>query len=324
MTQRTDLLAIGETMVMVTPSAGGRLRADGNYVLRPGGAESNVAAHAARLGLRSAWASAVGDDPLGAIVTDSLADLGVDVGSVVVDPSRPTAVFFKDPSPAGTDVFYYRSGSAASALSPVDLARWSSIAPRLVHVSGITAALSPTCRDLIRTIVFDRPFGSSVVSFDVNHRPGLWGEDAPAELRELSQASDVVFVGRDEADRLWGTDTADSIRRYLPDPGHLVVKDGPHDAVAYTPDGTYRAPSQRVEGIVDVVGAGDAFAAGWLTAMLVGCEEQMRLQLGHFVAARVLASSSDLAPLPLAREIVALLVDREGMSVDVADRSACN
>lgn len=333
MTALHDVLAIGETMVMVTPAGPGGLTADGHYLLRPGGAESNVAAHLAQLGLRSAWASAVGDDPLGRIVTDTLSDLGVDVSRVECDQDRPTAVYFKDPAPSGTRVYYYRDGSAASAMSPQVLSRWASHPPKVVHVSGITAALSPSCRELVEAVVVDRVFGAARVSFDVNYRPALWNHDARPLLRRLAAASDIVFVGRDEAENLWSTTTADSVRELLPEPGHLVVKDGSHEAVSYTPDGTFRVPARRVERIVDVVGAGDAFAAGWLAAMLDGGSEPVCLHVAHHVASRVLGSPTDLVALPPLADIVALVAPNRhtrpvpdhtlrGEPVDVADRGA--
>ncbi|MFC3996707.1 sugar kinase [Nocardiopsis sediminis] len=301
-----DLLAIGETMVMVTPRDGGRLTAGADYALSPGGAESNVAALMAQLGHSTAWASAVGDDPLGDIVVGSLRGHGVDVGLVRRDPHRPTAVYFKDPAPSGTSVHYYRSGSAASALGRDDLAEWRSRPAAVVHVSGITAALSEQCRDLLRHIVFDRPLGG-LVSFDVNRRPALWGPDGGAdELLALARRSDIVFVGRDEAEALWGTSDAESVRDLIDAPRYLVVKDADIEAVAFTPEGTVRAASRRVD-VVDPVGAGDAFAAGWLSGLVDDRPESMRLRMGHYVASRVLMSPSDFAELPPAGRVAEIV-----------------
>jgi 2-dehydro-3-deoxygluconokinase len=301
-----DVLAIGETMVMVTPEhAGVRLTGDGTFALRPGGAESNVAALLAELGHAAAWAGALGADPLGDIVLDALAERGVDTALVRRDPARPTAVYFKDPAPEATRVFYYRAGSAASAMSRDDVPALRARPARLLHLSGVTAALSPACRELTRHLVHDRPLGTEWLSFDVNHRPVLWrgedgeGADAAGELLALAQASDVVFVGRDEAEALWGTPDAEGVRRLINRPGHLVVKDAASEAVAFTPSGTFREPARRVD-VVDPVGAGDAFAAGWLSGLLHGDDEPTRLRLGHYAASQVLASSSDFAPLPRA------------------------
>ncbi|MER6005729.1 sugar kinase [Nonomuraea sp. NPDC051941] len=313
-----DVLAIGETMVMVTPTAGGRLDADSAFILRPGGAESNVAALLARLGHATAWASAVGRDPLGDLVLDALRGHGVDVDLVRRDDERPTAVYFKDPTASGTRVYYYRRGSAASAMTVAEVAGWAARPSRITHISGITAAISPQCLELTRHIVFDRPLGPATVSFDVNHRPSLWKDgDAPAVLLELAQRADIVFVGRDEAAALWGTSDAESVRRLIDRPPYLIVKDAAIEAVAFTPEGVHRAPSTPVE-VLDAVGAGDAFAAGWLSGFLDGRDELTRLRLGHYAASRVLTSPADMADLPPAGEIVSLL--GQGAHQHVADR----
>ena len=315
-----DVLAIGETMVMVTP-VGGRLDADGTYILRPGGAESNVAALLAQLGHSTAWASAVGGDPLGDIVVNALRAYGVNVDLVRRDAGRPTAVYFKDPTSSGTAVYYYRQGSAASAMTVAEAAGWAALPSRVTHISGITAALSAQCLDLTRHIVFDRPLRPSVVSFDVNHRAGLWSGEAPDVLLEIARRADIVFVGRDEAAALWGTSDAESVRELLDGPPYLIVKDAAIEAVGFTPTGVHREPSMPVE-VLDAVGAGDAFAAGWLSGFLDGRDEVTRLRLGHYAASRVLMSPADLADLPPADEVVTLLA--EGAHTHVADRRPCH
>ncbi|AXG81506.1 sugar kinase [Streptomyces paludis] len=333
-TSPVDVLAIGETMVMVTPRYGGGISADNTFVLRPGGAESNVAALMARLGHTTAWAGAVGDDPFGDLITDALRDQGVDVTLVRRDPRRPTAVYFKHPTADGTEVYYYRTGSAASATHPGDLPAWRTRPARVTHLSGITAALSAPSLALVRRLVADRALGPSTVSFDVNHRPVLWGPGGgAAELLDLARHADIVFTGRDEAQALWGTADARAIRALIPEPAHLIVKDAAVEAVAFTPDGEFRAPARKVE-VVDAVGAGDAFAAGWLSGLLDGRDQDTRLRLGHYAASQVLRSPSDHADLPLARHAVELLENGpphtgtppvppiEGQATHVADRRA--
>lgn len=323
MSERIDVLAIGETMAMVTPVAGGRLDGRSGLVLHPGGAESNVAASLAQFGADVAWASAVGSDALGDMVVHTVASHGVDVKQVVRDPDAPTGVYFKDPTPAGTEVLYYRSGSAASAMGVERLAEWTPLQPRVVHVSGITPALSPSCAELIHAIVVERVFGDAVVSFDVNHRPALWQKPAGAMLLALAADADIVFVGRDEAERVWGEEKADDVRALLPDVRHLVVKDGHVEAVSYSSGGRVSVPSHDVE-VVDPVGAGDAFAAGWLMAHLRGADEHTKLALGHWTAAQVLRHPGDLAPLPEYDDAVSAAVPHSSptLAMPVFDRES--
>lgn len=307
MLDRADAICIGETMVMVTPELGERLASRPRCLLQPGGAESNVASLLAALGHDARWASAVGDDELGELVVSAVADAGVDVSLVERRSDGPTGVYFKDPSPEGTSVFYYRSGSAASLLDASVVDTWKQSRARVVHLSGIMGALSSTSLELLNHIVFERPFGGAVVSFDVNHRPSLWAAEAAApHLRKLAQASDIVFVGRDEAEELWGTGTVEQIRTYLPEPRHLIVKDAEIAAVEYNEKQAHSEVSPVVQ-VMDPVGAGDAFAAGWLSGWLSGRDVRERLRLGHLIASRVLTSPTDFAPPPTRSEIAAAL-----------------
>ena len=287
------VLAIGETMVMVTPEAAEPLEDAVAFRLDAGGAESNVASHLARAGVPAAWAGAVGDDALGRRLVATLADRGVDTSLVRVDPTAPTGVYFKDPGVGGTRVMYYRSGSAASRLGPAFAAELPLRTAPLVHLSGITAALSGSCRALVDEIIAVRVTHDLPVSFDVNYRPALWDpEDAAPVLLDLARRCDVVFVGRDEAATLWGTTTADEVRALVGHPGTLVVKDGAIGAHAFRGDTTAHAPAGQVT-VVEPVGAGDAFAAGYLAAMLVGSPATDALARGHRFAAAALATTMD-------------------------------
>jgi 2-dehydro-3-deoxygluconokinase len=294
-----EALCVGETMAMVTPTPGGRLDAASSFVLRAGGAESNVAMYLAQLGHAIAWLGRVGDDPLGRLVLGEVEAAGVDVSLVEVCAGEPTGVYFKDPQPHGTTVHYYRRDSAASAMGPDLLGRLPGVGAGLLHTSGVTAALSESCRRLVRHLLLDRPLGpDTIASFDVNHRPALWAPGAAAdELLVLARAADVVFVGLDEAEALWGTPTAEDVRALLHQPSTLVVKDGAVETISFHGDAVERVPALRVE-VVDPVGAGDAFAAGWLSGMLGGREHRDRLRLGHLVAGAALRSTGDHAALP--------------------------
>ncbi|NUT32650.1 MAG: sugar kinase [Hamadaea sp.] len=290
---RFDVLAVGEAMVLLTPDPPGRLRAAAELRVEVAGAESNVACQLAALGVRAAFASRVGDDPFGAVITDRLT--GRDVTCLVeTDPARRTAVFFKDPEPQGTQVFYYRDGSAAAAMDAEFFARLP--AARVVHLTGITPALSPTCAELVRTVLKQK--GEATVTFDVNHRAKLWPvEQAGPVLRDLADAADVVFVGLDEAQRLWGVSTADDVRELLPQAGTVVVKDGAVSAVSFTAAGRAEVPTPVVD-VLEPVGAGDAFAAGYLFGLLRDAPEELRLSLGHQVAGAALRSPGDVGDLP--------------------------
>ena len=285
-----ELLAIGETMAMVTPTSPERLVDAVDFHVDAGGAESNVAAHVAGLGHRSAWFSRLGDDPLGRRVARQLAARGVDVSSVVFDPDHPTGVYFKDP---GHGVRYYRAGSAASTLSTADLDTLDLSGVRVVHVSGITAAISATAAAFLDGVIERARAAGVLVSFDVNHRPALWDAgEAAHRLEALARRADLVFVGRDEAETLWTTTDAAAVRARFGGVAELVVKDGDVGATAFAQGETVFEPALRVE-VVEAIGAGDAFAGGYLAALLDGAPLAERLRAGHARAALTLQTTSD-------------------------------
>ncbi|MET9873665.1 sugar kinase [Actinacidiphila glaucinigra] len=301
------VVCVGETMAALAPDPLGPL--DDADLLRVdiAGAESNVALYLADHGIPARWVSAVGDDPFGRRVRARIAAGGVDVAGVRTDPARPTGLLLKDPGADGTRVHYHRAGSAASALAPDVLDDPALTGAALVHLSGITPALSPGCHALVeRALRPDRPWP---VSFDVNHRPALWtGRSAADVLRPLADRADIVLVGLDEAQALWGERITDarSVRELLPGPSVLVVKDGSHAATAFTGIDAHTVPALTVR-VAEPVGAGDAFAAGFLSGLLRDLPVERALRLGHLTAASALRVAADHGPLPDPALVASLL-----------------
>ncbi|MFD8912623.1 sugar kinase [Streptomyces sp. NPDC059575] len=294
------VVCVGETMAALAPDPPRPLADTDQLRLSVAGAESNVAMYLADHGVPATWLSALGDDPLGSRVRAAVGAAGVDVAHVRTDPDRPTGLLLKNPAPTGTHVHYYRKGSAASALAPDLLDHAAVRTATLVHLTGITPALSPSCRALVtHALAVPAPERPYAISFDVNHRPALWPKDtAPDILRALADRADIVLVGLDEAQDLWGADlTAPSVRDLLPGPRILVVKDGSRTATAFTASGTVTVPALRVT-VVEPVGAGDAFAAGFLAGLLRGEPVDRALRLGHITAASALKVTADRGPLP--------------------------
>ncbi|GAA4359156.1 sugar kinase [Microbacterium rhizosphaerae] len=284
------LLAAGETMAMVAPREAERLHAAQAFRVDSGGAESNVAGHVAALGHPSAWFSRLGADPLGDRILQHLTARGIDVSTVIRDAAHPTGLYVKDP---GHGVHYYRAGSAASFLCAADADAVDLDGVQVLHVSGITAVISPSAAEFLDRIITRAHDAGVLVSFDVNHRPALWdAETAGAALKPVAARADIVFVGRDEAERLWGTATPAEVRALLPGVGELVVKDGAHGATTFAGQDEVFVPARTVE-VVEEVGAGDAFAGGYLAALLDRAPIDARLQAGHARAALTLTTTAD-------------------------------
>jgi 2-dehydro-3-deoxygluconokinase len=293
-------------MVSFIPSDGTALDATENVGLDIAGAESNVAMYLADHGIGARWVSRLGDDAFGRRVLRRVRTANVDVSGVKMDRARPTGLLFKDPVKDGsTRVCYYRHGSAASSMGPALLGEEAMRTADVWHFTGITPALSATCRDLAEAALGgDRP----AVSFDVNYRPLVWSEPPGALLRRLAQAADIVFVGLDEAQALWGSELSDpaGVRALLPRPRVVVVKDGARAATAFFGESRVSVPALAVD-VVEPVGAGDAFAAGFLAGLLRGQSAQRCLRMGHVTAASALAVTGDHGPLPDEAEMNRLL-----------------
>lgn len=285
-----DVLALGETMALVTPTTTEPLRTAERFLVDVGGAESNVAAHLAQLGVAAGWFGRLGTDPLGHRVADILHRRGVDISRVVFDDAHPTGVYFKDP---GAAVHYYRRGSAAAHLTPADVDALDLTGVRVLHLSGITPALSSDAAAAQSHAIDVARRAGVRVSFDVNHRPGLWSAEAAGPvLLGLTHRVDLVFVGRDEAQTLWGTGDVRSVRDLLAHVPHLVVKDDDIGASGFEgPEEEFR-PALPVQ-VVEPTGAGDAFAAGYLAQLLRGGSLAARLEAGHQRAALVLSTTHD-------------------------------
>lgn len=312
-----DVVTLGESMVTFLPSRPGRLADVPSFDRGIGGAESNVACGLAAAGHSVKWVSRVGADGFGDHLVETIAAYGVDTSAVRRDAVRPTGIYFRTAGDRATDaheVAYYRTGSAASAMATDTVDPDALRSGRVLHLSGITAALSDDCLGLLRELTARRP-GRPLVSFDVNHRPGLWRDtEGPSVLLDLARGADVVFVGDDEARDAWGLHGAAAVREALPEPDLLVVKQGARgatvfarnsggvgdDATGTDTDTVTHVPALRVD-VVAHVGAGDAFAAGFLSATLRGLPVRDRIRHGHLMAAAVLTVPGDLGAPP-ARE----------------------
>ncbi|MEU7294124.1 sugar kinase [Streptomyces exfoliatus] len=331
-----DVVCVGESMVTFLPVRPGRLADVPAFTRAIGGAESNVACALAAAGHRVKWIGRVGRDGFGDHLVETIGAYGVDVRAVDRDPDRPTGVYFRtadDRATGAHEVAYYRAGSAASAMSPATVPHSSVADARILHLTGITAALSADCLALMRELTAPRP-GRPLLSFDVNHRAGLWRHGGAGDvLLELARRADLVFVGADEAEVLWGVGSPRAIRALLAGPTVLVVKRGAEGAVVFercaepfpTPplpepglrpgprssnagragcadtrtsaDTVTTVPAPRVD-VTAPVGAGDAFAAGFLSATLRGLDTRTRLRHGHLMAAAALTVPADLATPP--------------------------
>jgi 2-dehydro-3-deoxygluconokinase len=294
-----DLVTMGETMVAFVEE-GDRPR---RFVATCIGAESNVAIGFVQFGGRALWASRLGEDALGRLVYDTVAHHGVEL-AVDWDPDRPTGIAIKELGDHGTTVRYYRSESAARSFAPGNVPELTGT--RCLHVTGITPALSSSAAEAIDVALESARRESVRISFDVNLRPVLWPDPRVARrrLRALCRRADVIFVGSDEAEALTGAAEPRAFAEVvgISPEQELVFKDGPRRAFVLHGDQLEAADAHRVP-VVDVTGAGDAFAAGYLAASREEQPPSVRLRWGHWNAARVVQLVGDVPPTPTSVEL---------------------
>ena len=303
-----DVVTLGEALVALVADEGRPLADPGSFTPFVTGAEANVAIGLARLGRSVSFIGRVGDDGLGRLVRNGLRGEGVDAAWLIDDPGAPTGALARDRrSLPPTEVVYLRRGSAASRLQPADVeAAGAAIAgARWLHLTGITPALSPTCLAALRSALQFARAGSVRISLDVNLRRRLWSDaDAVPVLRELAERCDLVIAGEDEAELLCGS----AAPAVLADRFGVeaVVKLGARGAIGYR-DGETADDAGLSVVPVDVVGAGDAFTAGYLDALLDGAGLAESLRCANACGAIAVAAVGDATGLPTRAELERVL-----------------
>lgn len=295
-------------MALLDPLGEGELTHGRLLTLRLAGAESNFAVGLSRLGVHVRWISRLGADPLGDMVFNTLADEEIDLHYVARDPIAPTGVFFKWRSGVGTQVAYYRRDSAASRLECADVPDEALAGVRLVHLTGITLALSDGAARLVRDLALRaREHGAQVV-FDPNWRPTLWASpaEAAAAQSELLPFVDWYLCSEEEGRVLFGTSNPASTLAAACTAGAAAaaVRIGARGAIVREPNGiTTEVPPVREVTVVDEIGAGDAFAAGFAFGLLEGRRPPDCARIGNVLAAAALEGSGDWETLPRLTEI---------------------
>ncbi|UWP86365.1 sugar kinase [Dactylosporangium fulvum] len=303
----TDVVTLGETMAAFRMA--GPLRLGGAAHLSVAGAESTVAIGLARLGHRVAWIGATGADEPGELVRRTLRAEGVELTWSRVDTGRPTGlILFEALAGDRSRVTYHRTGSAGAGLAPSDVdAAFDGLPdpPRILHVTGITAALGSGPLAAVRRAVERTRAAGGEVCLDVNHRARLWSAaEAAAALRPLLPSLDLVVASDDELGVL--TDAADPVPALLAEGvREIVVKHGADGATGHSTAGSVHRPARRVP-VVDTVGAGDAFVAGLLSGLLDGLDADGRLDRAVTAGAFAVATRGDWEGLPTRAELTLL------------------
>ena len=302
------VITAGETMALVVPPSPGRLRHAASLSLSIGGAESNVAIGLARLGIAASWISVLGDDELGELVLHRLRAEGVDTSGVRRIADRATGLYLREEVAGRLRVYYYRSGSAAATLSPNAFDPSMLQGAAFLHLTGITGALSQECAEFLPWAATTARDAGVRVSYDVNYRSRLWEPSAAQAATEaLLPLIDVLFVGHDEANALWGWETDTALEQLSKiGPSEVILKLGADGCAAMINGEQLTSPGFPARQL-DPIGAGDAFDAGYLAATLWGWPPEKRLRAANAMGAFCVQNLGDYEGLPNRRELDAFL-----------------
>lgn len=309
MIERPEVITLGESMGLFFAPHGLPLVSGPAFHLSFGGAETNVAIGLARLGHDALWVGRLGDDEVGHYIERELRGERVRTCGLV-GPTH-TGLMVRGRRGFGrTSVQYARSGSAGSHLSAADLPLDEIATAKIVHITGITSALGDGPHGALVAAARAARAAGVIVTLDLNYRATLWdAETARPKLRELTELADVVLATADEAQVLLGETDAEGTddagwARLIADlgPTQVIVKRGAEGALALL-DGELFTQNVTVVEERDAVGAGDAYAAGYLHGILAGFAPQQRLDFAGLVAAHSVTVSGDWEGLPRLDEL---------------------
>jgi 2-dehydro-3-deoxygluconokinase len=298
-----DLVTLGEVLLRLSVPSPGRVETARQLDVQIGGAEGNVAAAVARLGLRAAWVSGLPANPLGERVRRELQSHGVDCAYVRMLDDARLGVYFLEygAAPRPIRVLYDRRDSAFARLKPDDLDWEPFRRARLVHLTGITPALGDGPRAM-----FERALGEArVVSFDVNYRARLWTPgEARAVLAPVLPRVRYLFVGAEEARTIFGLTgpaeaTLEELSRLAPK-ATVTLMQGEEGSTVLDGGRAYRPSRRPAVQVVDPIGAGDAYVAGFLWSILRDRPMQEAVDVATAVAALKCSLWGDIAVISAA------------------------
>ena len=309
----SGIVTIGESLGLVYGTRTGGFEFVSDASVSFGGAESNVAIAARRLGAQVAWIGRVGDDAFGQRIVKTIRGEGIDT-FVSVDPEAPTALMLKDrPSVGRTRVEYYRSGNAGSRITITDVPQGPLLDAEIFHFTGIALALSPESSETVLAAARSAKQAGALVSFDFNYRSKLWSrETASAAYREVLEFADLVFAGDDEAAIVTGELSPEAQAKVLAEfgPKEVIIKLGDQGAYALQGSTEWFQTPYAVE-VADTVGAGDAFVGGYLAERLQRLPLETRMRTAAAAGACACRGDGDWEMMPTRKDIAELIDNRD-------------
>lgn len=311
-----DIITIGDAMITFDPTTNGPLRNVHSFERKAGGAEFNFAIGCARLGLDTGWISRLGKDEFGKFIRNFARGEGIDVSAVKLVDGYPTSLNFKEIREDGSgSTFYYRADSPTKTLTEQTLDVDAIRQTKILHITGVFAAIDPekNLRLLKRAVTIAKDHGA-LVSFDPNIRLKLWGrEKARQSLSQLLPYVDIILAGVEEAELLFGVSQPDQIVAACERYGisTVAIKQGEKGAFGFMGGISMTMPPRLPKKVVDTVGAGDGFDAGFIYGVLQGWSLDRTLNFANTIGSMVVSVYGDNEGLPELDEVHIQLGEKE-------------
>ncbi|MVX63817.1 sugar kinase [Clostridium chromiireducens] len=303
-----DVITIGDAMIAMCPQEKGPIIFCDTFKRKLGGAELNVAMGCARLGLKSGWISRLGNDDFGKHILKTARGEGIDTSEVQLVDGYPTSVYFREVLADGSSrSFYYREKSPTSTMKCEDLNEEYFKSAKVLHITGVFPSITKNNQEIILEAVKLAKKNNLTVSFDPNIRLKMWTkEEAKEYIEKLLPDVDILLIGDEEIEILLGDVTIeDAIKTFHGyGIGKVVVKKGAKGALGSDGENIYEVDAIKPKALVDTVGAGDGFAAGFLNALIKGEDLEGCVRYANAVGSLVVGVEGDNEGLPYHEDVL--------------------
>jgi len=303
-----DVITIGDAMIAMCPKQKGPIIFCNTFERKLGGAELNVAIGCARLGIQSGWISRLGNDDFGKYILKTTRGEGIDISEVKLVDEYPTSVYFREVLADGSSrSFYYREKSPTSTMRSEELNEEYIKQAKILHITGVFPSITKNNQEIILEAVKLAKKHKLTVSFDPNIRLKMWTkEEAKAYIEKILPHVDILLIGDEEIEILLGDTTIEDAIKTFHECGieKVIVKKGAKGAIASDGKNVYEVDAIKPKALVDTVGAGDGFAAGFLTSVIKGKTLEECVKFANAVGSLVVGVEGDNEGLPFYDDVL--------------------
>ena len=303
-----DVITIGDAMVAMCPQKKGPIMFTDTFEKKVGGAELNVAIGCSRLGLNAGWISNLGNDDFGKFILRNVRADNVDTSEVKLVDGYQTSVYFREVLSDGSSrSFYYRENSPTSTMKPEDLNEEYFKKAKVLHITGVFPSILKNNQSIILEAIKLAKKHNLLISFDPNIRLKMWTkEEAKDFINSILPDVDILLIGDEETELLLEEQDLEKAIKTFYDYGisKVVIKRGAKGAMGFDGGEVFYVDGIPPKALVDTVGAGDGFAAGFLTSMIKGESFDDSIRFANAVGSLVVGVEGDNEGLPFYEDVL--------------------